>query len=42
MSGSNNFNEGEMIGFLLRASTSVPGRIYQISDPFHSLTFEGI
>lgn len=42
MSGSNNFNEGEMIGFLLRGSTSTPGRIYQIDNPFHSLTFEGI
>lgn len=42
MSGSNNFNEGEMIGCLTRASTYVAGRIYEIENPFHSLTFEEV
>lgn len=42
MLGNNYFQEGEIIGFLLRTSNSVPGRIFQISNPYHSLIFEEV
>lgn len=42
MSGNNYFNEGEIIGLLLRSSTSVPGRIYRINNAYHKIIFEEI
>ena len=35
MLGDNFFTHGEIIGVLMRTSTSIPGRIYSISFPFH-------
>ncbi len=39
---SNMFFEGEVIGIMMRTSTSIPGRIFNITDPILSFTFEEI